>query len=525
MEPWTEKYRPKSLDGVLGNPSAVANLRGWAASWAERPPEKRAVILAGGPGTGKTTAALALASEMGWDVVELNASDVRNAENVERIVGRAATMQTLGLDGFLSTKQGKRKLVLFDEADNLFGTNDRGGAGAISRVIQTTGQPIILTVNDFYETTRRSPALKSLALKVEFRGVSAGTMVKRLTEICAAEKVEVPADVLKRLAEQARGDLRAALNDLQSIAEGATVVDASAAALHDGRDTIGSEFDATRRILFTQTAAHAIEAYQTLDTDPERFILWLDGNIPVLYRGADLYPGFERLGRADVYLGRARRRQMFSLWSYASEMMTAGVALAKSSKPEFQPLQFPQWLSMMSRSKQSRAIRDGASVKLGRHMHCSRAEVSESLMPLMKRLLSIDAELAAKMASTLELEDAEVEFLTGKATKEKEAEEPGSGDVGSRPKKARGKKRAPPAETKKEEAPKAEEPDENKKSESAEKPAKKTRAKKSSSEKKESSTEKTEEPKKSEPEPAPPPPPAETARGKALKQSDLSKYP
>lgn len=525
MEPWTEKHRPKTLDGVLGNPSAVANLRDWAASWADGPPEKRAAILSGGPGTGKTTAALALAAEMGWDIVELNASDVRNAESVERIVGRAASMQTFGLDGFLSTKHGKRKLILFDEADNLFGSNDRGGAGAIVRVIQSAGQPILLTVNDFYETTRRSPALRSLALKVEFRGVQTGTMVKRLGEICAAEGVSVPPEALKRIAETARGDLRAALNDLQSVAQGLASVDAAAGALHDGRDTIGSEFDATRRILFTQTASHAIEAYQTLDTDPERFILWLDGNIPVLYKGEDLHQGFRALGRADVYLGRARRRQMFALWSYASEMMTAGVAVAKTSKPEFQPLQFPQWLSQMSRSRESRAIRDGASLKLARHLHCSRAEVSESLLPFVKRMVSKDEELAARLTALLELEDAEAEFLTGKAPKEKEEKEEreeGSGET-KKAKRGKGRKAAAPKEEKKEEAPKAEGAPEKADAKET-KPPRKPRATKGKG--------KTEqapgvEEDRSKKESGTPPPEAEPAapRGKVLKQSDLSKFP
>ena len=64
---WTEKYRPKDLKGVIGNPSAVNALRGWAESWEKGIPEKRAVVLMGTPGVGKTTSAEALAREMGWD--------------------------------------------------------------------------------------------------------------------------------------------------------------------------------------------------------------------------------------------------------------------------------------------------------------------------------------------------------------------------------------------------------------------------------------------------------------------------
>jgi replication factor C large subunit len=69
---WTEKYRPVSLSDVLGNDAAVKALRQWATTFGTG---KRAVILYGSPGTGKTSAALALAHDLGWDYIEMNASD------------------------------------------------------------------------------------------------------------------------------------------------------------------------------------------------------------------------------------------------------------------------------------------------------------------------------------------------------------------------------------------------------------------------------------------------------------------
>ena len=72
---WTEKYRPQTLDDVIGNPSAVNTLRTWAKSWDNGIPKMRAVVLMGTPGVGKTTSAEALAREMGWSIVEMIASD------------------------------------------------------------------------------------------------------------------------------------------------------------------------------------------------------------------------------------------------------------------------------------------------------------------------------------------------------------------------------------------------------------------------------------------------------------------
>src|SRR5881409_2430165 len=143
MTTWAEKYRPKSLRDVVGNPTAVADLERWARSWEKGAPDRRAVILAGPPGTGKTSAALALARDMGWAVVEMNASDRRNAEAVREVALRGAVTQTFSDSAdFLTTAAGGRKLVVLDEADNLFGRQDTGGIGAIVDTIRQARQPI-----------------------------------------------------------------------------------------------------------------------------------------------------------------------------------------------------------------------------------------------------------------------------------------------------------------------------------------------------------------------------------------------
>ena len=79
MEDWTEKYRPQSLDDVIGNERAITALRNWAEKWKGiKTPKTRAIILIGKPGTGKTSSALALAHDYHWIPIELNASDARN---------------------------------------------------------------------------------------------------------------------------------------------------------------------------------------------------------------------------------------------------------------------------------------------------------------------------------------------------------------------------------------------------------------------------------------------------------------
>lgn len=103
-----------------------------AEKWLSGIPERRAVILHGPAGVGKTSTAHALARDLGWEVIELNASDQRTAGVIEKVAGSAASMNTLF---------GGKRLIILDEADNIHGTADRGGMRAIAGIIKSTLQP------------------------------------------------------------------------------------------------------------------------------------------------------------------------------------------------------------------------------------------------------------------------------------------------------------------------------------------------------------------------------------------------
>jgi len=114
---WAEKYRPASLSDVLGNDAAVKALKKWAEAFGSG---RKAAILYGGPGVGKTSAALALAHDMGWDYIEMNASDQRTKDAINKVAGSASKTGTFG-------GTNERRLLILDEADNLHGNYDRGG--------------------------------------------------------------------------------------------------------------------------------------------------------------------------------------------------------------------------------------------------------------------------------------------------------------------------------------------------------------------------------------------------------------
>jgi replication factor C large subunit len=230
MEDWTEKYRPKTLRDIVGNERALSTLHAWAQRWnQEKIPEKHAVILSGKPGTGKTSTALSLASDMGWTVLELNASDARNETSIKRVATAGAVNETFDISGgFISSRMGGRKLIILDEADNLYekidktetdsNLGDRGGKKAIIDTIKITKQPIILIVNDLYELTKGGgESLKNLCTVIQFYDINPNQIVELLKHICRQENITADLRVLKTIADRSKGDVRSAINDLQSL--------------------------------------------------------------------------------------------------------------------------------------------------------------------------------------------------------------------------------------------------------------------------------------------------------------------
>ena len=148
MIPFTKKYAPKSLKDIKGQDKSISELKGLIKDYKKQ--KKRAIWIYGPSGCGKTSVVYALAYEFEYELIEVNASDFRNQEQIKQKVGGAVFQHSLFSKG---------KIILVDEVDGLAGREDRGGVQELIRIIEKTQFPVILTATnpwDFKFNTLRS---------------------------------------------------------------------------------------------------------------------------------------------------------------------------------------------------------------------------------------------------------------------------------------------------------------------------------------------------------------------------------
>lgn len=419
---WAEKYRPKTFKDLIGNKKAIHQLRLWAEEWKKGVPEKKAVILYGPAGVGKTSAAFVLASEMDWEHVELNASDQRTADVIERIAGAAAKTTTLfshetDKDG---RKNSGKRLIVLDEADNLHGTYDKGGSKAIADVIDKTTQPILLIANDVYGITQ---TIRAKSLEIEFSRIQTRSLAPVIAKICKNEGLEIEENVALKIAEGAGGDLRSAVNDLQAVSVGKTVISEKDVVI-SGRDVKETIFKALVKVFKGGSRKEALSAVSTLDETPEDLILWVDENLPVQFPdidrngkpvtgiiNPDVAEGYRILSKSDLYLGRVRRRQTYRMWRYAGYMMTVGPMAARSKDYHgFIKYSSPTRWKRMGQSRSVRNMRDNIAVKIaGRHNKSMRVS-RNGLIPYYRKLMETE-DYAVSLAVESDFDMDELVYL------------------------------------------------------------------------------------------------------------------
>ena len=201
-ELWVEKHRPQSVSEIRGQPAVVQRLTVYADK-----KEFPHLLFAGPPGTGKTTAAMALTkdvfgSDFRQNLLEMNASDERKLESIRTKVKQFARTSPYGGASF--------KIIFLDEADAL--TND--AQGALRRIMEQYAETCRFILSCNYSSKIIEP-IQSRCAVFRFRPLSDADVTSQVHHVAKEEQVKLTDDAAEALTRISQGDLRKALTALQ----------------------------------------------------------------------------------------------------------------------------------------------------------------------------------------------------------------------------------------------------------------------------------------------------------------------
>jgi len=366
--PWCERHRASCFVDVKGQELAIDKLKIFLKNF----PAKKGVILYGAPGTGKTSLAYAIAFELDAEILELNASDLRNKKKVAEIVGPASRQKSLFK---------KNKILLIDEVDGI-SARDRGGLGELLTIMQVSAFPVIITANDIWQ--RKFNLLRQKAELVQMKEVDYKIILDILRDVCGKENCVVSNEILTSIAIKARGDVRAALNDLQILSR----MDAPELIKEvDERNKEQSIFTALQHVFKTaKIDAKMIRVFDEVHMPLDEIFLWMEHNIPMEYKGEELARAFDALSIADVFRGRIMRQRHWRFMVYENFLLGAGIAGVKQyNRAGFTKYQKPTRILKIWLKNQRTAKQKTICKKFARHTHISTKQAMKDW--LMIRLL------------------------------------------------------------------------------------------------------------------------------------------
>ena len=202
---WSEKYRPQRLIDLIGNEDARKSFVEWFKKWRKG---TKPLLLVGPPGVGKTTMANLASRDFNFDMISLNASDVRNKKNIQEILEPVLGNQTvLG-----------QPMIFIDEVDGIHGRSDYGGVEALINILKESTIPIILAANN--GSSDKMKKIKKVVKTIVLRPLPPRLLQLYLNMILEKENAKINPGILIKLISESNGDIRSMLNSSQALISG-----------------------------------------------------------------------------------------------------------------------------------------------------------------------------------------------------------------------------------------------------------------------------------------------------------------
>lgn len=382
---WSEKHRPKQIIDMVGNEEARKSFVDWIIKWKKG---AKPVLLVGPPGIGKTTLAQLAAKEFGYDVIGMNASDVRNKSNIEELLS-----PLLGSTSLLG-----RPMIFIDEVDGIHGRSDFGGVEALLKILKEPTIPIILAANS--DDSDKMKNIKKTAKTIYLKPVPPRLLGLYLGKVLKEEGTKLSPGTTIKVIVECRGDIRSMLNMAQAQMGGFDVDSEKSFETLDIEAGINAFFKA-------KTRQEAQSVLYSLRIDPREklnafYSSIVTSNIP----NKDMARLLDVISEADVLYGRIIRTQEWRLLRYLDNILLRLYS-------ENLPIQYSQYnLSwpLLNKLRWDGKVIKSLAANLAQRFHVSQSTIATYYLPYIlfcmknKKLdLEINSEYSEVLQKEIEL--------------------------------------------------------------------------------------------------------------------------
>ena len=381
---WSEKYRPNNFTDLIGNEESRKLFVEWFTNWKKG---TKPILLVGPPGIGKTTLANIAAKQFGYDLISINASDVRNKRNINEILTPVLGNQTvLGAP-----------MIFIDEVDGVHGRADYGGGEAIIQILKEPTVPIVLAANT--DTSDKMKSIKKVVKTINLKTLSPKLLRLYLNKILQLEGVKVDSDALTKLVIESRGDIRSLINFTQARVTGFDPPTERSFETLDIEEGINAFYKAN-------SIDEARSVLYSLRIDPrEKISAFYSSIITSKISVDDMQNFLQVISEADMLYGKIMKTQQWRLLRYLDAIL---LGLYKKDIP----IRYSKY--NLSWQLLNRLRWDGTKIKsiigsLAKTMHVSKSTFSTLYFPFLLYCIKnkkIDLEFDESLEEIVEKEVA-----------------------------------------------------------------------------------------------------------------------